>query len=88
MTFFSTILSKVMNFTDPDPQKLLRINPLKITVKKLCVHHTYLNGQAAIYIPKSVFASRVDPGGEIYKRLSVNRWTHDKKVIFPLLYVA
>ena len=51
-----------MNFTDPDPQKLLRINPLKITVKKLCVHHTYLNGQAAIYIPKSVFASRVDPG--------------------------
>ena len=88
-----------MNFTDPDPQKLLRINPLKMTVKKLCVHHTYLNGQTAIYIPKSVFASRVDPGsplgrprvdpgGEIYKRLSVNRWTHDKKVIFPLLYVA
>ena len=51
-----------MNFTDPDPQKLLRINPLKMTVKKLCVHHTYLNGQTAIYIPKSVFASRVDPG--------------------------
>ena len=66
---FSKILTKIVNFTDPAPQKLLRINTLKIFMKKSSFQHTYFNGQTAIYMSKIfLFPGRpgVDPGTEIF----------------------
>ena len=54
---FSNILAKVFNFMKPAPQKLLRINILRIMVKKLAFGHTSFNVQTVICMEKP----KVDP---------------------------